>query len=281
MNPTATYYVIGKLADNPRGKRLLKSLSATPVVDPPEGTGMCLGSGQDYQTRTPADQRQWLAWAARPGCSLLLLPPFQTAVRHEPNGWEMASLEKSDGLDTTAHLVLRLTQPELNVYVARGFARTLNSSLDGPNTPQLCGLFRKYPDSGIFAVTSVPIWSLALADHIHALQEWLATWLTLAGRAPDASHPVQPVVFEPAQSHYSVMLYLASGQFPSRAAALAALAWNDTFELSGEDVPTLLDDLEAAGLIATGALTEKGRHTLLTSSYRRYAEVYLTPSFKL
>jgi hypothetical protein len=275
------YYLIGKLSESPRGKRLLKSLSATPTAELPAGPGVCLGSGQDYQTRTPAEQRQWLKWAARPGCALLLVPPFQTAVRHEPNGWEMMSLEKTTVLDATAHPVLRLTQPELNVCVARGLTRTLNAALDGPSTPQLGGLFRKHPDSGLFAVTAVPVWSLALADHVAALNEWLTAWLTLAGRAPDAEHPVTPPSFEPTQSHFSILLYLVSGKFSSRAAAIEALAWNDTFELSGEDVPSLLDDLEAAGLVAGGALSEAGRRTLLESPFRRYAEVYLTPASKL
>jgi hypothetical protein len=276
-----TYYLIGKLADSPRGKRLLKSLAATPTAQPPAGTGVCLASGQDYQTRTPAEQRHWLKWAACPGSALLLVPPFQTSVRQEPNSWEMLSLEKTPALDATAHPVLRLTKPEMNVCVARGLTRTLNSALDGPTAPQLCGLFRKHPDSGIFAVTAVPVWSLALADHVPALTEWLAVWLTLAGRPADAAPPSSPPAFEPTQPHYSVLLYLASGKFSSRAAALEALAWNDTFELTGEDVPSLLDDLEAAGMVAAGALSETGWRTLLESPYRRYAEVYLNPSSKL
>ena len=193
----------------------------------------------------------------------------------------MASLEKTPGLDVTAHPVLRLTLVEMNVSVARGLTRTLNSALDGPTAPQLGGLFRKHPDSGIFAVTAVPVWSLALADYVPALTEWLAAWLTLAGHPADAARPASPRAFEPTQSHYSVLLYLASGKFSSRAAALESLAWNDTFELSREDVPSLLDDLEAAGLIAAGALSETGRRTLLESPYRRYAEVYLSPSSKL
>lgn len=276
-----TYYLIGKLAESPRGKRLLKSLSAKPMAEPPAGPGVCLGSGQDYQTRTPTEQRQWLKWAARPGCALLLVPPFQTAARHEPNGWEMVSLEKAPALDATAHPVLRLTQPELNVCVARGLARTLNAALDGPSTTQLGGVFRKHPDSGIFAVTTVPVWSLALADHVAALTEWLTAWLALAGRAPDAEHPVASPSFEPTQSHFSVLLYLASSKFSSRATALEALAWNDTFELSDEDVPSLLGDLETAGLIAGGQLSEAGRLTVLESPYRHYAEIYLTPSSTL
>jgi hypothetical protein len=276
-----SFYLLGKLADSPRGKRLLKALAASLTTSIPEGGGVCLASGQDYQTRTPAEQRQWLAWAARPGCALLLVPPFQTAVRHDPSGWDVTRLENPPVLDSTAHLVLRLTLPEISVSLARGLAPTQHTLIDGGTRIQLHGLFRKHPDSGIFAVTAVPVWSLALADHVSALTEWLAAWLTLAGRAPDAALPVTPAAFEPTQSHYSVLLYLASGKFSSRAAALEALAWNDTFELSGEDVPSLLDELEAAGLIGGGALSETGRLTLLESPYRHYAEVYLTPSSKL
>src|SRR5262245_13423561 len=110
----SSFYLIGKLAESPRGKRLLKSLGASATTALPEGDGVGLASGQDYQTRTPADQRRWLAWAATPGCVLLLIPPFQTAVRHEPNGWEVSRLESLLVLDPSAHPVLRLTAPEVN-----------------------------------------------------------------------------------------------------------------------------------------------------------------------
>ena len=273
----STFNLIGKLAENPRGKRLQKSVAAAPTGELPEFAGLCLGTGQDYQTRTPVEQRKWLAWATRPGCALILVPPFQTSVSQEPNAWEMASLEKPPILDQTAHPVLRLTQTELNVWITRGLTRTMNPLLDGGTAVQLNGLFRKHPDSGIFAVTSVPVWSLALADHAPSLKEWLSSWLSMAGRPTDVTQPVSPAAFEPTQPHYSVMLYLSSGKFSSRTSALEALAWNDTFEFSGEDVPSLLDDLEAARLTAGGALTEEGRRTLLESPYRRYAETYLNP----
>lgn len=269
------FYLIGKLADNPRGKRLQKSLAAVPVSDLPDSSGLGLGTGQDYQTRTPAEQRKWLAWAARPGCALLLVPPFQTAVRHEPGSWEMASLEKQPILDASVHPVIRFTLAELSVSIARGLAKTLSKDIDGAMAPQFSGLYRKHPDSGIFAVTAVPVWSLALADHVPSLIEWLSAWAALAGRPADVTQAGSPATFEPSQSHFSVMLYLASGKFSNRVSALEALAWNDTFELSGEDVPSLLDDLESAKLVSDGNLTEQGSRILLESPYRRYAEIYL------
>ncbi len=275
MNQTFALHIIGKLTDNARGKRLIKSLAGTPAAELPGGVGLCLANGQDYQTRTPAEQRQWLAWAARPGCTLLLVPPFQTAGRHEPNGWEIVRLDNPPILDHTAHLVPRLTLPEINVTLARGLAATSNPVIDGGTRIQLNGLFRKHPDSGIFAVTAVPVWSLALADAVPALVEWLSAWVSLSGHAADITQPASPTIFEPTQSHYSALLYLASGHFASRAAALEALAWNDTFEFSGDIVPTLLDQLQDAGLISDGSLSDAGRQTLLASPYRAYAEACL------
>ena len=272
-----TFYILGKLAENPRGKRLQKFLAATPTIEPPEGVGLCLGSGQDYQTKTLGEQRKWVAWAARPGCAVLLIPPFQTAARHEPSGWEFASQEKPLVIDQSAHSVLRLTQPEIGMSLAHGLTRTLNQLIEGGTRSQLSGLFRKHPDSGIFAVTAVPVWSLALADHVAALIEWLSAWVSLAGQPADATKPVEPAAFEPTQRHYSVLLYLASGNFPDRAAAVEALAWNDTFELGDADVTSLLDDLQSAGLAVDGALTAEGRRSLLESPYRHYAEAYLNP----
>ncbi len=277
----ATVHLIGKLAESPRGKRLERGLSAIPTPEPPEVVGLGLATGQDYQARTPAEQRKWLAWAARPGCALLLIPPFQTAVRHEPNAWEVARLDKPPILDHAAHPVLRLTQPEINLSLARGLAPTMSPAIDAGCPSQLSGLFRKHPDSGIFAATTIPLWSVALADHVLALSEWLAAWVALAGRPVDVAAPAAPRSFEPTQRHFSVLLYLASGRFATRAAALAALAWNDTFQFEDADVSALLDDLHAAGLAADGALTEAGRRTLLESDYRPYAEAWLNPASPL
>jgi hypothetical protein len=271
-------HIIGKLADNPRGKRLQKYLAANLSTELPEGTGLCLAGGQDYQTKTPAEQRSWLAWAAHPGNALLLVPPFQTAVRHEPNNWEISSLEGPPACDSSAHQVLQLTQQEISASISRGLAPTMNALIDGGTRSQLSGLFRKHPDSGIFAATVVPVWSLALADHIPALVEWFSEWQLLAGRPIHDADSADSKTFEPTQLHYSLMLYLAYGNFPDRAAALEALEWNDTFDFSDRDVGSLLDDVTAAQWASNATLTDLGRNALMTSPYRAFAETYLNPS---
>lgn len=273
-----TFHLIGKLAESPRGKRLERVLSANPTPEPPEVVGLGLATGQDYQTRTPAEQRQWLAWATRPGCALLLVPPFHTSVRHEPNSWKVDRLDRPPIFDHAAHSVLHLTQSEINLCLARGLAQTMSPAIEAGCPSQLSGLFRKHPDSGIFAATTIPLWSVALTDHVAALTEWLSAWVCLAGRPADLATPPVPRSFEPTQRHFSVLLYLASGKFDTRTAALEALAWNDTFQFEGADVSALLDDLHAAGLATHGALSEAGRRTLLESDYRPYAEAWLNPA---
>lgn len=271
------FYLIGKLGDSPRGKRLVKPLCAKVGSAAPDGDGICLGSGQDYQTRTPAEQRQWLDWAARPGRVLLLVPPYQTGVKNDPDGWEFSHLESPPNLEAGAHEVLRLTQPEIGLALKRGLASTKHPLIDSGSKSSLHGLYRKHPDSGIFGVTAVPVWSLALADHADALVEWLSAWLSLAGQPSEQGGADEPTGFEPSQTHYSVLLYLASDRFPDRAAALSALEWNDVFELSKEDLSSLLGELESAGLIEGAQLSAKGKETLLASPYRPYAEAYLNP----
>jgi hypothetical protein len=278
LKTMSAIHIIGKLADNPRGKRLQKYLAASLSIDRPEGTGICLAGGQDYQAKTPAEQRSWLAWAAHPGNALLLVPPFQTAVRHEPNNWEISSLDGPPAFDSSAHQVLQLTQQEISASLTRGLAPTMNPLIDGGTRMQLSGLFRKRPDSGIFAATVVPVWSLALADHIPALLDWLSEWKSLAGRPSIDADFAELGAFEPSQLHYSLMLYLASGSFPDRAEALAALEWNDTFDFSGRDVGSLLDDMTAARWVSNATLTDLGRNALMTSPYRAFAETYLNPS---
>jgi len=274
MNVLSSSHIIGKLAGNPRGKRLQKYLAAKLAVEPPEGTGWCFASGQDYQTRTPAEQRKWLAWAAQPGNAILLVPPFQTSVRNEPNHWEVASLEGPPGLDDMAHRVLSLTQQEISASFTRGLAPTMNPLIEGGTRLQLSGLYRKHPAAGIFAATAVPIWSLALADHVPVLVDWLNEWARLVGR-PEDVEPVKPSIFEPSQLHYSLMVYLASDNFPDRETAIQALEGNDTFDFRDDDIHSLLDEVTAAQWVSNATLTESGRRALMESPYRPYAEVYL------
>lgn len=271
-------HIIGKLADNPRGKRVQKYLSANLAAELPEGAGLCLAGGQDYQTKTPAEQRSWLGWAAQPGNALLLVPPFQTSVRHDPNNWGIASLDDPPAFDSSAHQVLQLTQQEISASFTRGLAPTMNPLIDGGTRLQLSGLFRKHPDSGIFAATVVPVWSLALADHLPALVDWLSEWKSLAGRPNHEDDSADTEPFEPTQLHYSLMLYVASGSFSDRASALGALEWSDTFDFSERDVASLFDDLTAAQWVSNATLTDLGRNALMTSPYRAFAETYLNPS---
>jgi hypothetical protein len=271
------FYLIGKLGESPRGRRLIDLLPAAVITSPPDGVGVCLGSGQDYQGRTPAEQRQWLQWAANPGCVLLLVPPYQTGAKSDPDGWEFSHLDSALDLDSDAHEVLRLTRDEIAHTLKRGLAPTRDKLIDGGVVIPLHGLYRKHPDSGIFAVTAVPVWSLALVDRADALSEWLCAWHSLAGRPRETDAPRPTTEFEPSQSHYSVLLYLASDHFQSRVAALSALDWNDVFELGKEDIASLLDELEAAGMCDGVTLTDKGRESLMASPFRPYAEAYLNP----
>lgn len=275
MKTPSSIHIIGKLAENPRGKRLQNYLTANLSAGLPVDTALCFASGQDYQTRTPAEQQEWLAWAAKPGNALILVPPFHSSVSHAPNGWEVASLNHPPELDQTAHMVLWHTQQEISASIVRGLVPTLNPIIEGGSRLQLSGVYRKHPDSGIFGLTVVPIWSLALADEIPLLVDWLFEWATLAGMPYDEPDMAKRSTFNPSPLHFSLMVYLASGKYSDRDAAINALKGNDTFDFGNHNVGTLLDEIVHGKYASGGSLTDFGRQALMESSFRAYAETYL------
>jgi hypothetical protein len=268
MNPIQ---IIGKLAAHPRGKRLHQMLESSVGEALPEGDGVVLAMGSDYQNRSLAEQRTWLEWAARPGRTLLLLPPFRTGVRHEPNDWEIMPLESPPKFASSENAVLRLTAGETSAAIKRGLLPPASPAIGTGSSPQLNGLHRRHPDSGLFAVTTIPIWSLALADSPIAVKEWLAAWLSMSGQPVAVEAKSAGTGFEPTQLHFALLLHLLSGEYSSRQAALEALAWSEVFDLSDNDAPRLLGELENAGLAVNGSATSTGKQALLDSPYREYA----------
>jgi len=247
------------------------------VSSPPDQAGVCFANGQDYQSRALADQNVWLDWASRPGCVFLLVPPFRTGVRCQPRDWEVTPASSVPETHHTDHQVIRLTGPEITGFVASGLARPSDSKLVLSSGKQVSGLFRRHPDSGLFAVTTVPIWSLALADLPGVLLEWLDAWIGLAGKAV-IPEPQAAAAFVLRPLHYSVLLYLASGNYSDRESALRALTWSDTFELAEPEVAVLLQELEKAGLAENGKLTAAGKQALFESPYYAFAEAVMSPT---
>jgi hypothetical protein len=132
--------------------------------------------------------------------------------------------------------------------------------------------YKKHPNSGVFAVTCLPVWSLSVLDHGKQLTSWIQELHSLAGGAikNDETIPVDPT-FQPAHEHFALMLHLASGPWKSGESALRALKGSVVLTLPEEQAKSCLAELEENGIADNGALTQRGKELLRSSPYAAYA----------
>ena len=131
---------------------------------------------------------------------------------------------------------------------------------------------RKHSNSGLFAVTTLPLWSLNLLDHTEALVGWLNWFVDHAGVAtPVAEEKAELAAYLPDKYDLVVLLLLYAGHGKS----LAALVDNDTvklmFDLNSLDAIKRSETLQLHGFINEAGLTESGKASLQASQYWAYA----------
>lgn len=263
-------WLLGTLASHPRGKVLVEATDAIALDSLPKDHGMCVAFGSDFQDHTEALQRDWTRWAEISGRILLLIPPFKVVECKLPTAWRIYRPQKVDpaGADTLA----RLLAPEVR-FELTGSMQVATDVIGAWKGGGLhTAYYRKHPDSGLFAITCLPLWSLTVLDHRDAFTTWLNTLGQLAGEpAPAAEAEATPTEFRPTRDHFAMMLHLCERSFASREEALAGLADSPVLAIPENAARNCIDELETAGLAVDGKLTETGRSMLLASPYAVYA----------
>lgn len=184
-------YLAGSLAEHRRSRLLVQLLDAegveTQADDLPEH-GICLLFGKEYQQADGERQRAWQLWCQRPGRTLLLIPPYVNGPVHELADGVDWFLEFSEGVKGQEGSIAELVADE-TVFVLQSeqpaFDRDAGHQwLDySYNT-----LFNKsHSASGLFAATTLPLWSISLLDMAEELQQWLGILHGLAGKASEES----------------------------------------------------------------------------------------------
>jgi len=151
----------------------------------------------------------------------------------------------------------------------------LEGKLQTPSLPgatwsdlSLCvGIYRLHPAAGLFAVTCLPIWSLAVLDAPEEAQRWLASLVTLAGEAK----PVAPAAETPLSAdHYGLLVFLLSRRFEGEEQALAALHASPVFRIAPERALSLLQDLRVRGLVIDAIPTTGAAELVMQSPYSSF-----------
>jgi len=267
-------WLIGTLT-NHRRSRILQDILAAQVSDKdlPE-FGICLLFGKEFQEADVIKQNNWYEWSQHPSRMLLLLPPFKTEECSIPCEW--SSYRNKNALEQSRSLP-KLLAPEVR-YELRGqlqIAKQVGGQWDnlGINT----AYYRQHPHSGLFAITCLPLWSIALLDNQSYLHSWLREFYSLVGQTIDSSK-IEQISFELKPEHYTVLLHLHNQNYIDQTVALVALENSPIFSLDLRIAQHCLTELESQGLIAGAKITPQGKNMIRQSSYSAYAEALKSTS---
>ena len=263
----STVWISDAFSQGARGRRLASLLDASPTASPPTSDGLVFLSGEEIQNADKTSRAPWLRWCDTPGRTILLIPPFKADVVTEPGGWRARLTNKAGALLGTPPKLVSLVLGEIRHRLEGQLQGVpeLGETIDG----SLTQFHRAHPHSGVFAVTALPLWSLALLDHAALVREWLGALHKMSGEARTPAHT--STAFTPRPEHYTILLHLLSQSFPGRREALDAIAWSPIFDVSPEKAARALEELEAQALALDGCLTERGRLLLFASPYALYA----------
>lgn len=262
-------WLVGTLANHRRRRILQNVISAQPAEHQLPSSGLCLMFGNDFQGATEKQQHEWYNWSQEPGRTLLLIPPFETKKSSIPCSWD---IKRRSGVKPQQDLaLLQALAPEVD-YEVQGQLQ-IASEIGGAwgdmsiNT----AYYRKHPHSGIFAITCLALWSLAVLDKEKELQEWLETIHSFAGQ-PVENTTVDQTAFQLKPEHFTVMLHLLSQKFTDAPTALTALQSSTIFSIDKKIAQTCLSDLQLQGLVKEVQLTQSGIDVIRQSPYLAYAE---------
>ena len=261
---TVPVFLQGVLATHRRGKILQEALSATPATELPDGRAVVLAFSDDFQGAEEGEQARLLEWTRTPGHLFLLVPPFASAACERPVSWRaerMASAPRGgEGL-------AKVLAPEV--------AYRLTGKLQTPTVPgatwsdlSVCvGSYRLHPAAGLFAVTCLPLWSLAVLDAPGDLESWLASLVALAGESRPAPARVEAAL-QP--DHYGFLVFLLSQTFEGEEQAIVGLRSSPIFRFSAERGRSLLKELRERGLVVGAAPTTEAYELVMQSPYAPY-----------
>ena len=254
----------GTLAAHRRGKILREALAADTATALPDSGAVVVGFADAFQGADADEQSRLVEWTRAPGHTLLLVPPFAAGVCEFPVSWRA---ERRESVPRGGEGLAKTLAAEVT-YRLEGRLQT--PSLPGATWSDLSvsiGTYRLHPAAGLFAVTCLPLWSLAVLDVPDETQRWIAGLVALAGEArPVAAAP--PNTLSP--EHYGLLVFLLSRPFTDDEEMIAMLRTSSILRIAPERARALLNDLRAQGLVVGAVPTTATSELVMRSPYAPY-----------
>lgn len=261
---TVPVFLYGALAAHRRGKILQEGLSATTTRELPDDGAVVLTFAEGFQGAVEEEQNRLIEWTRASGHLLLLLPPFAVAAAVRPVSWRA---ERMEAAPRGGEGLAKVLAPEVS-YRLMGKLQT--PAVPGATWSDLSvcvGVYRLHPAAGLFAVTCLPLWSLAVLDVLGELQSWIRNLIELAGQ----SQRVQIAVATALQpDHYGLLVFLLGQSFADEEQAVAELRSSSVFRFSPERGRALLKDLRERGLVVGATPTAEAYELVMRSPYAPY-----------
>lgn len=266
-------YLTPELQAHRRGRFLasLLGISHSFELDLPE-TGFVLMTGEALQTSREA-QEVCAAWVRQPGCSLLLLPPYQEGSIFHFLDWAIELVSPSSLAVEQSSLASMLVS-ELN-FTLRGMDGACAEDTSLGELMCHTRYWKAHSNSGLLAATTLPLWSISLLDQAVMVHDFLSNIQTHCGlpavrtkeiecQVDNVIHPEDITVLV---CSYGFNVVTAEGLL-SRLKTYAVPVLN----LASFDLPESMVRLKNAGLISDTGLTEQGIAHLMGSKYWAFAE---------
>lgn len=271
-----SFYLSSALASNRKGRFLQTVAGAIPLdtewLSSPPASGLLLMQAEELNDKQTL--HGLFQWAMQTGCSALIINPqpeqhVEFTELQPALDWTFAPANLiSEDAGLTAVLASETNQAVV------GFAGSADHRQHMVGDVVHTRYVRKHSNSGLFAVTTLPLWSLNLLDHTEVLVGWLNWFVDHAGVVtPVAEEKAELAAYLPDKYDLVVLLLLYAGHGKS----LAALVDNDTvklmFDVNSLDTIKRSETLQLHGFINETGLTVSGKASLQASQYWAYAQL--------
>lgn len=274
-------HIIGTLATHRRGRLLMQLLGAIATDLQSDGlpeSGICLLFGKEYQRAENKIQSMWQHWCERPGRTLLLIPPYtEGSVQKIDGGVDWSLVFCGDGIQGLKGTIAELVAGEVVFCLQSKHAVFDFDAGHQWQDYSFNTLFnKKHSASGLFAVTTLPIWSISLMDFQEELLHFLEMLHDHAGTAiPESMEEVgrdgEQAALE--DEDYTVLVCVYAYGKTNTMALLKKIS-NQTFPLFSFDSEWLTESLERLsdlGYVQEDGITKMGLAALQDGPWYQYA----------
>lgn len=266
-------YLTPELQAHRRGRFLasLLGISQTCELGLPK-TGFALMTGEALQASRET-QEECAAWVRQPGCSLLLLPPYQEGVVIHFLDWVVELAPSSSAAVNQASLMSMLAGEM--TYNLRGMDGACAEDMSQGELTCHTRYWKAHSNSGLLAATTLPIWSISLLDQAALVNDFLANIERHCGLPSVSEKEIKPQENDAIRPEDVTVLVCSYGFNVATAEGLLSKLKTyavPILNLASFDLPESMVRLRNAGLMHDNGLTEQGLAHLMGCKYWAFAE---------